>query len=1054
MTNRHRAEQRHFGTQHLNDDLKGRSVRGGAVTIATQVSGLLLKVAALVVLARLLVPADFGLIAMVMAFTSVFGRFQSLGLPSATVQRESINHQQVSTLLWINVGVGALMMLLTIISAPAIAWFYGEPRLVPVAMALSTTFALTGLTVQHRALLRRQMRFVAISAMNQVGLAAGLGAGIVLAWTGAGYWSLVGMTVTTAGTEAVLAWSCCRWRPGWPSRASGVGSMLAFGGNLAGSSILDRIWQCADQMLIGLVCGAGPLGLYSKSQSILNLARFQIQIPLSKIALPTLSRLQNDPDRFRKYYQTGITVVFALGMPIAAFAWANADSIVVTALGPAWLEATALLRVLAPAAFLGTFQAALSWVLLPTGRTDRQIRLVAARTVLTMLAFAVGIRWGPLGVAAAFSMARLVLFIPELRYAMAGTPVGLSTVGQAAWRPASTSLAAAAGLVAVAAWLPVPEGGMVRFVIEAATFGGLYAMAWLVIPGGPRVLQTLAEPLRHLWPRRSLATGIYLDRTDHSPKFAPRLRSLHPRSPDQGFATSPLAIESLTSVCTDQDFPQRGEPLALIRQLCEKLNAQGVRYVHWKSNINIHQALSGIDDLDLLVDREQTCVFFEVLHQLGFREVVDRPSRQIPGIHHLYGYDAASGQTVHVHAHFQLVLGHDMTKNYHLPLERAVLSSAQRDRLLPIASPSVELILYSLRMLLKFNRLHNPLRKIDMLQNHRELEYLEHLADEQAIDQILQHDLPSVDRALLDACRQAARPGVPNQLRAQVQRRLHRALRPYARRSRPLDRWLKLARTAIRLIEVRLRIPKRKKRFSNGGLIVAVVGGDGAGKTTIVQHLAQHFGRFVATETAHLGKPRRDLLSHTARLVYRADKLGRRVLAATGLTTSGTDHPTLLKWKQFCTARDRYRAYGRARRAATAGSIVLCDRWPLPGLTLMDGPRPVDETTLSAEGQLTGWLRRQEIRLHHQIVRPDALVVLRVDPEIAVARKTDEHPDHVRPRSTQVWQFDWQTLDAQVVDASRPLEQVVSQVLQASWRALGAAPPDSEHPTPALRVAS
>jgi thymidylate kinase len=221
--------------------------------------------------------------------------------------------------------------------------------------------------------------------------------------------------------------------------------------------------------------------------------------------------------------------------------------------------------------------------------------------------------------------------------------------------------------------------------------------------------------------------------------------------------------------------------------------------------------------------------------------------------------------------------------------------------------------------------------------------------------------------------------------------------------------------------------------------VIAIVGGDGAGKTSVVQHLAEHYRAFVATKTFHLGKPRRSLISHVVRALHQANNGIRRRFAirhdrkrTSGPQTAGL----LLTLKHLCTGRDRYRNYGRACRFATEGGIAICDRWPLPGLKLMDAPKPLDALGFPAVNGFAGLLRAKECEFHQRVLRPDVLIVLRLHPDLAVARRTDEREDHVRPRSQEVWEFDWTRLNAHVTDSSQPLPDVVSQVIALSWKAL------------------
>src|SRR5687767_5349859 len=170
---------RHFGG-HLATDLKGRSVRGGAVTLLNRAGNFVITTATTVFLARLLDPADFGLLAMVFAMTGFIQIFRDMGLSTATLQRETITHDQVSTLFWINTALGAAISVLSaVVLAPLVAWFYGEPRLYAVTAVMGLTFLLSGLNCQHGALLRRRMQFGLLTAVELSSLALGGLAGVV-----------------------------------------------------------------------------------------------------------------------------------------------------------------------------------------------------------------------------------------------------------------------------------------------------------------------------------------------------------------------------------------------------------------------------------------------------------------------------------------------------------------------------------------------------------------------------------------------------------------------------------------------------------------------------------------------------------------------------------------------------------------------------------------------------------------------------------------------------------------------------------------------------------
>src|SRR5215471_14084935 len=178
-------------TDHLQADLKGRSVRGVVVTLTSQGSLFVIQSISTIVLARLLTPADFGLVAMVTSFSDLAAPFADLGLSQATIQKKDVSQDQITALFWINVGIGLGLTLLMASLGPVLAWFYGEPRLKAITALVSLVFLIAGIRAQPEALLRRQMRFSALAVRNIVSLALGVSLAIALAWRGAGYWAVV-----------------------------------------------------------------------------------------------------------------------------------------------------------------------------------------------------------------------------------------------------------------------------------------------------------------------------------------------------------------------------------------------------------------------------------------------------------------------------------------------------------------------------------------------------------------------------------------------------------------------------------------------------------------------------------------------------------------------------------------------------------------------------------------------------------------------------------------------------------------------------------------------
>ena len=187
----------HIQTDHLLPNLKRRTISGGAVTISSQAAKFGLTLGSTMILARLLTPRDFGLVAMVTAVTGFLAVFRHAGLSTPTVQRENLTHAQVSNLFWINLATSGLCALIIAALSPAMAWFYRDPRITYITLVLSTTFLIGGFRVQHLALLKRQMRFKAIALIEVGSMATGVIVGIIMALLHCGYWSLVGSTLAT-----------------------------------------------------------------------------------------------------------------------------------------------------------------------------------------------------------------------------------------------------------------------------------------------------------------------------------------------------------------------------------------------------------------------------------------------------------------------------------------------------------------------------------------------------------------------------------------------------------------------------------------------------------------------------------------------------------------------------------------------------------------------------------------------------------------------------------------------------------------------------------------
>jgi thymidylate kinase len=489
-------------------------------------------------------------------------------------------------------------------------------------------------------------------------------------------------------------------------------------------------------------------------------------------------------------------------------------------------------------------------------------------------------------------------------------------------------------------------------------------------------------------------------------------------------------------------------PIPLIARLAGELEAADIQYCHWKSNTAIENVEQGEADLDLLVARRNVTRFNEVLSRCGFVNAERPHAFRVPGVTNFFGYDDVADRFVHVHAHYQLVLGHDRTKNYHLPIEDHYLASAETSRVLPIPSAEFEYLVLLIRMVLKYSVLDEILwnalrgrRTIPKPSEQEEFAQLRGMVDRAEMTSLIQEHLPFIGADLFAAAEDVAMGDESLRRRLAVARRVQVTLEAHARSNRRAAALLRVWRRVLLAIRRRSGgIPGYQ--LANGGAIIAIMGGDGAGKSTALARIGDWLEGDFDVSRVHLGKPPWSFTTITVRSILKVayagrSALGRRQRPSNSSATDDKNVPEIRRLLWFaCTARDRYRTFRKARRAADRGTIVLADRYPHPALELMDVPQIARVTRGASRSRFVRALITAEERHHERIVPPEITVVLRLDPNEAARRKTDEPSDYVVERSSEVWNTDWAGTSAHIIDASETPEQVASRLKSLIWESL------------------
>ena len=434
------------------------------------------QLATLVVLARLLPPSAFGLLAMVAAVGLVLDLLKELGLSSATIQKANLTQAQVSALFWINAAAGSLLAVALVLAAPLLAAFYGQPELAPVARWLALGFVMSGLTVQHWALLRRQMRFAAIAGLETTADYAGYATAIGLALAGEGYWALVAQRLVTPGVLMIGSWIVCRWRPARPAAAPELGDLLRYGASVTGSGLATAVARSFDQVMIGWLWGPAALGLYERTTRLLLLPINTINAPVYSAGMPALSRLVDQPERYRAMFRQIVQKLGLLTMPVFAVAALTSDWMVEILFGPSWTAAVPLAALFSVSAIFLPVLMSMGLLYMTQGRTAELLRATLIDAGLCLLAIVAGLPWGGVGVAAALAIAGLALRTPlSFWLATRHGPVRNIHVWRAIAPPASAALAAAVTVAVVRAGVPR------NISVESVTAVGAAASAVLVL---------------------------------------------------------------------------------------------------------------------------------------------------------------------------------------------------------------------------------------------------------------------------------------------------------------------------------------------------------------------------------------------------------------------------------------------------------------------------------------------------------------------------------------------------------------------------------------------
>lgn len=494
--------------------LRGQAVRGAGATVFASGLSLALQVVTTVMLARVLSPADFGVVTMVTTFSFLLVNVGANGLTEAIIQCEEIDRYTASNLFWLNAGAGMVVALVFAACGSLLAGFYRNPLVANVAVAVSVQILIAGASVIHLALLKRAMRFGATSFNEVFARAAYSAVAFLLALKGWRYWALVAGLIAHGLSTTIGAWWLCRWIPSPPQRTGKTVAAVRFAAKVYGRFCLGYSMQNIDNLLVGWRFNAVALGFYKKAYDLFTLSGSQLTSPLNNVALAALSRLNHDHVRFRRYLANSLGMIAFAGMAMSADLTLVGKDVVRLVLGPQWSESGRIFELFGPGIGVMLLCSTVGWIHLSLGKPGRWLFWSIVELSFTVSLFLAALPWGPSGIATAWSVSYWIFLIPGLWYA--GRPIrfGVSAFVAAVWRYAAAALTA--GIVTAAIirgtpfWYTASSSSAALWAIMmiSTLFFALYLGTTIVLHWGLAPLRELASIVRELAPSSRKDTGV------------------------------------------------------------------------------------------------------------------------------------------------------------------------------------------------------------------------------------------------------------------------------------------------------------------------------------------------------------------------------------------------------------------------------------------------------------------------------------------------------------------------------------------------------------------
>lgn len=467
-----------------------QSVRSGVITVAGRAAQLALQLVLAVLLQRILTEDDVGVQAYVFPVALLAQHIANAGLQGAIIQHQRLTDVESSAVFWASLRWNAVVAALMVPAAVLLALLNDDTRVIPVAAVWAVIIFGATLSAIPEALLKRHFRFGVVLGAHLTAMVVSMVVAVLAARAGARYWTyLIQMAVVEFGRVAIV-WSVSGWRP-LPlaqlgdAAGAAVRELRGYWRAFAGSRLFGWIGEQCDRLVVGATLGTGALGFYDTGKRWGAFAFVEPHLALSEVAVATLSRVREEPERFRHYARNAFLPILAFSMPVLGFLFAEPARVLQFLFGDRWVASAPMLRWIALAMAIGSISRLVQWASLAIGGdgAQRQFRWSMITAPIFVIGAVAGVRWGGSGVALGVAVAHALTSLPAVMVLLRGTPLRPRDV-LPVWAVPFAAAAAGVMVLHLADDTLPSMVGLTALVVRGLVFGAVYALGWVVAPGG------------------------------------------------------------------------------------------------------------------------------------------------------------------------------------------------------------------------------------------------------------------------------------------------------------------------------------------------------------------------------------------------------------------------------------------------------------------------------------------------------------------------------------------------------------------------------------------